>query len=351
MLSITLALRLARHWMDAWHAARRPQPSLDDAWGRVEARYARARQIRQRLDFALERRLAAGTQRLSTDLRYHLGELAHLLGSLREGLTSGNRHAAPLAGWLADVRQLEDEFEEVEVRWKEKVVRVVTELITLGDVELGPFAIDFHWDRLGSAKGVYCFEVHALEPNPAQGRDDVVHPHVLKTDVCAGDAAMPLQRALEDGRFPEAFLMLRAVLTTYNAGSPYVRLEQWSGVPCSDCGRRVRDDDRYSCEACDNDSCDHCAGSCARCMSSRCGNCLSECDVCQSSCCSGCLETVDDDRRICSRCFASCGECGRRVPDDDLTDSLCPDCQPSEEEPHDDDDDVPGTVHAGVEVA
>jgi hypothetical protein len=349
MLSTKLALRLAQHWIAAWEAARQPQPSLDNAWYRLESRFTRAQNVRQRLVFALERNFAASTQSLCTDLRYHLGQLTHLLGSLREVLTAGKHKAAPLAGWLADVRQLEDEFEEVEVKWKEKVVHAVTEPITLHDVELGPFAIDFHWDRLGSTKGVHCFDIVALEPNPASGRDDVVHPHVLKTDLCAGDATVPLQRALEDGRFPEAFLLIRSVLTTYNPGSPYVKLEQWSGVPCCDCGCRVADEERYSCEACDNDSCDRCSGSCACCMSSRCSNCLAECAVCDSGCCSSCLESTDDERRVCTRCFALCAECGRRVPADDLIDSLCPDCQSPEEEPEDDDD-VPGLVHAGVEI-
>ena len=78
MLTTKLALRLARHWMSAWEAARQPRPSLDNAWDRIESRYARAQSIRRRLDFALERGFAAGTQSLSTDLRFHLGELTSL---------------------------------------------------------------------------------------------------------------------------------------------------------------------------------------------------------------------------------------------------------------------------------
>ena len=350
MLSTKLALRLAQHLMAAWEAARQPQPSLDNAWQRIESRFDRAREVREHLEFAIERRFAASTQSLSSDLKYHLGELARMLGSLREELAAGRREVAPLGSWLADVRQLEDEFAGIEVKWKEKVVRAVTEPITLGEVELGPFAIDFHWDHLGSAKGVDCFDIEALEPNPAQGRDDVVHPHVRDNDLCAGEAMVPLERALEQGRFPEAFLLIRAVLTTYNRSSPYVALDLWDGTPCSDCGRRVDDEDRYGCEGCDNDSCDRCSGSCARCMSSRCSNCLEDCAVCDAGCCSGCLETTADERRVCASCFALCSECGRRLPKDELTDSLCPDCQPSEEEP-DDDDDVQGVIHAGVEIA
>ena len=224
----------------------------------------------------------------------------------------------------------------VEVRWKEQVVRVVTDPIILRNVELGPFAIDFHWDWLGSAKGVNCFDFIALEPNPAQGRDDIIHPHVQGDDLCVGDAKRPVENAIEQGRFTDAFLLLRSVLTTYNSSSPYVALEQWSGSPCRDCGRRVEDEDRYGCESCDADMCDSCATSCAVCMSSRCSGCLEACGICESDCCSGCLENAREDERICSRCFEVCAQCGTRVPKDELTDRLCPNCVPEEEFENDD---------------
>jgi hypothetical protein len=336
MLSSKLAIRLARRWQDAWEATRKPKPALDTAWERLESRFDIARQVRQRFDFASVRQFPVGVRNLTADLGYHLGELARLLASLREDFTAKRPPPANLASWLADVRQLEDEFGAVEVRWKETVVRVVTDPITLRDVELGPFAIDFHWDRLGSAKGVNCFDFIALEPNPAAGRDEIVHPHVQGHDLCAGDATAPLQRALEQGRFPEAFLIIRSVLATYNSSSPYVALEQWSGSPCRDCGRRVEDEDRYACESCDADMCEHCATSCAACQSSRCNGCLDVCAICDALYCSGCLESIRENERICPRCFELCAQCGTRVPKDELIDRLCPDCIPEEESENDD---------------
>ncbi|MCX6963421.1 MAG: hypothetical protein NTZ08_13390, partial [Verrucomicrobia bacterium] len=91
--------------------------------------------------------------------------------------------------------------------------------------------IDFHWKRVESETGVRCFDIVALEPNPASGRDEIVHPHVNGRDLCAGDAEGPVHRALDDGRIVEAFLMIRSVLTTYNRRSPYVSLEAWEGSP------------------------------------------------------------------------------------------------------------------------
>jgi hypothetical protein len=336
MLTTKLALRLARKWQTVWEASRKPQPVLNSAWERLESRFVIAQQVRQRLEFVSDRHFTVGVRNLTADLGYHLGEMARMVSSLREELSARRPPKPDLASWLADIRQLEDEFGDVEVKWKKTVVRVVTEPITLRGVELGTFAIDFHWDRLGSAKGDNCFDIVALEPNPAQGRDDILHPHVQGHDICAGDAKKPVENAIEQGRFTEAFLLLRSVLTTYNPSSPYVTLEKWTGQPCHDCGDRVDDEYRYCCDGCYSDFCDHCIGSCAVCMTSRCSGCLDACAVCDSQCCSSCLETVEDDDRVCRRCFANCADCRRRLPKNELIDDLCPACQPEEGEFEDD---------------
>jgi hypothetical protein len=44
------------------------------------------------------------------------------------------------------------------------------------------------------------FSIIALEPNPAAGRPDVTHPHVIEKRLCAGDAVNPIRTALESGR-------------------------------------------------------------------------------------------------------------------------------------------------------
>jgi hypothetical protein len=339
MLSTKLALRLAKRWQTTWEATRKPQLNLDYAWDRFESRFDMVRRVRQRLDFTSAGLFPLGVGNLNADLRHHLGELTSLAGSLRDEITASRRCPDPdLNSWLAEVRQLEAEFGGVEVQWKESIVRVITEPITLREVELGQFAIDFDWSGLGTKKSAFNFEIVALDPNPASGNDDVTHPHVMKGSLCAGDASVPLQRALEQGRFAEAFLIIQSVLTTYNPASPYVKLEQWSGTPCKDCGCRVEDEDRYLCESCDADMCERCATSCAVCSSTRCSGCLEACAICHSDCCSACLENAREDERICSRCFARCVLCGGRVPKDELVDRHCPACTLDEEETDDDDE-------------
>jgi hypothetical protein len=346
MLSTKLTLRLARRLQGAWEASRPVRSGHDNAWQRIVSRFELASRVQERHAFIAARYFPNALSNLTGDLKYHVGELAHLSALLRDELVAIRFPEPDLRHWLAEAQQIEAEFGTVEVKWKEKTLRAVTEPITLRNVELGPFAIDLHWDRLGSAKGVHCFDIVALEPNPASGREDVVHPHVQGNDLCAGDAMGPVQRALEQGRIVEAFLLIQSVLNNYNPSSPYVSLEQWSGTTCSDCGRRVDDEDRYSCESCDSDMCEHCAGSCACCLSSRCGRCLETCAICDSQSCTSCLTTVPDDRRVCTRCFVECADCDRRLPKDELIDKLCPTCSPEEE--NDDDDEV---IHAGVEVA
>jgi hypothetical protein len=348
MLPTKPALRLARRWREAWEAAFRHGPDTAFGWERLAARFESARQVSRRLAYARGGTFPRGVPALESQLRAHLAELVTLARTLRDELVPRPSPEPAPASWLAELRQLEAEFDTLEVRWREQVVRAVTEPIELRDVDLGRFALDFHWHRLGTHDGARCFDVVALDPNPAAGRGDVPHPHVHGVDLCTGDAAAPVQRALEEGRFAEAFLLLRGVLATYNPDSPYVRLEQWEGSPCRDCGDRVREDEVSRCEGCDADLCSGCSNSCSACDSTRCPGCLETCSLCGRDACPGCLTPRGEEERICSRCFDRCVCCGGRVPRDELEDRRCPDCSHDDEEETTDDE--PGLVHAGVEV-
>lgn len=84
----------------------------------------------------------------------------------------------------------------------------------------------------------------ALSPNPSLPNRDVVHPHVCRSDICMGEAAVPIQSSLEQGLILEALYLVRSVLLTYNPGTPgvggpYVRLDDWFGYSCCGCGRMV----------------------------------------------------------------------------------------------------------------
>jgi hypothetical protein len=245
-----------------------------------------------------------------------------------------------LSAWIDELHQLEAEFGEVRVDWSEKYLSVSTGPITLQGVYLGPFAIHFFWERLSQGLAVYCFDVVALDPQPAAANESVTHPHVKDEALCAGDAADPLERAVADGRLSDAFCLIQGVLATYNPGSPYVALEHWLGEECEECRRPVDEDERYCCEACDSHLCSDCTSDCSLCDSVLCGGCISRCDVCEQGCCRSCLkECAHSSRACCSECLQTCAGCKREIARDEYEDeaALCPDCQRARDgEPSDD---------------
>ncbi|MBL8795470.1 MAG: hypothetical protein JNM56_16315 [Planctomycetia bacterium] len=263
-----------------------------------------------------------------------LGHLdrSRLAGS--EAKESMLRPGVPAPGpgtFLDELRQIEDDFDDLSIDWKSKCIRAGTEPITLQDIYLGPFAIQFHWERLLHQPGSDCFDIVALDPHPAAANDRVSHPHVKDRSLCAGDASVPIRKALEHGRLADAFCLVRSVLEHYNPGSPHIALDEWEGTACHDCGRNVSEDERWCCEGCGCDFCDDCMGNCACCDATRCHGCLMRCDACEDPCCARCLESCSGSGQECCRhCRVSCVRCGATVARDDrAVAGLCPSCQPT----------------------
>jgi hypothetical protein len=159
--------------------------------------------------------------------------------------------AAPgLGDLVAELVQLDDEFGGLKVDLRQKTLRVTTEPIELEEVFLGPFAVLLRWPRLEREACGRCFEVIALEPRPAATKSEVTHPHVSGGSLCPGDATLPIQRALEQGRLADAFCLVRGVLTHYNSGSAHVPLSDWGSRDCRECGCHVHTDDLSYCDRC-----------------------------------------------------------------------------------------------------
>jgi hypothetical protein len=334
MLSTALVLRLAQRLHAAWqsHTVRIPHPA--GAWRDLDARTEQAHRARHRLRLASEHRLRLIVPRLATELAARLDELARQVDQLRLEYTPRRCNAPDLGAWVAEIRQLQAEFRALTVDWRQCTIRAVTDPVVLRDVRLGPFAVVFAWGRALRFPGGQCFDLVALEPNPAGGRPDVTHPHVHDGVLRAGDATAPLERAVAEGRLAEAFLLVRSVLSAYNPHSPYVPLEEWDGVTCSDCGCQVDPEDRYTCEACESDMCDDCLASCAASSDPRCAGCLEPCAVCRADYCPTCLEGTNSGRAICPDCRAACKGCGAVMTTAELTAAsrLCPTCEQEQEE-------------------
>lgn len=248
------------------------------------------------------------------------GSLASLLS--QEAIFTRPEAAAPLSlrEIYNDLRQLEEEFEPGSVEFipgtkaTEPMLVATTSSIELDGIDLGPFAIELPLRKLHPLADAACFRLVAREPNPAASNSSITHPHVSDGLLCAGDAAAPISQALRQGRITDAFVLVRSVLQTYNAHSPYVALDDWSGIRCQDCGEFDSGDGLSTCSDCDRDCCDYCLGTCALCDRSVCEGCLERDTVSNHSCCSSCRST--------------CARCGRIVDSDSFIDEtgLCPGC-------------------------
>jgi hypothetical protein len=334
MLAIPMLLRVARQLERTWAARSKPWSEPGRTWTALEAHLAGAAMIRSRLRQALSRNLPHAAATLKEELIGTLRSAGMRIEELRTAYGEHNRRTPDRCEWAKELRHLEAEFGAVEVRWTQTVIRIATEPIVLQGVSLGPFAIEFDWSRDRSA-GAKFFKVKALAANVPSDRDNVTHPHVQDDVLCPGDAREALDEAVADGRLVDAFLLVQSVLTHYNPNSAYVRLDEWDGSHCAQCGQRIASSESDSCEGCDCTLCDECTDRCEGCDQTRCGDCLSPCDICRARHCRGSLKHIDKDRSVCPACLAACGRCSERVAKDDLdADGLCSTCQ--SEENHDD---------------
>jgi hypothetical protein len=216
---------------------------------------------------------------------------------------------------LQDLRALSDEFDEVRVDLKRGELAAVTDSFILEDISLGRFEIALDWEALGTSD---TYEVRAMDPQPAASDLDTTHPHVQSNQLCEGEGRTAIRRALNQGRLLDFFVLVRQILHTYNPGSAYVRLEQWDGTECRDCGRVMSEDDRGQCERCEADVCCECSTVCSTCGGLYCWECIQTCQGCGGDFCPGCRD--------------ACSSCGNQYCQECLTDEKCSNCRESDEE-------------------
>jgi len=89
---------------------------------------------------------------------------------------SGSGRLAPIQSdreVFKDLVALSDEFEGVTIDGSSQTVSVTTDPIVLEEIDLGPFVIRLHLDRIGERRP---YEVVALAPNPAGESSETTHP-------------------------------------------------------------------------------------------------------------------------------------------------------------------------------
>ena len=284
--------------------------------------------IRRRFAWADERRMQVAKTSQFDQLVRLLRGLSCQIDSIQARLAEVQQDPKQLtvAETLAELTQLETEFDQqVVFELGNQTLSVTTEPIELEGVFLGAFTIQLKLARLRDTSHSRCYSVIADEPNPASGNDHVTHPHVSHDEMCEGDAGTPIRAALAQGRLCDFFILVRSVLQTYNPESPYIRLDEWDGTPCHDCGTSMCSDETYFCEVCEHDFCSDCMSSCHVCGESSCRECLETCPSCDEHVCDRCLTTCDKcGKSMCKNCLEKCPACGNKVCDDCLT--TCEDC-------------------------
>jgi hypothetical protein len=267
------------------------------SWDNVAALLAR-------LHLVQSRGWQAAGQLVVSDLEYQLRRLIAELDSLRARLPGAPERISSAGTIAADLLALSEEFEAVAIDLKAKVLRVDTAGIVLEDVNLGPFQIVLHWERIAAGRA---YEVVAVDPHCPAGRSDVTHPHVEDHQLCEGAGVTAIRTALASGRLLDFFLLVRQILETYNGGSAYVSLSDWAGsedVTCADCGCFTSSEDCGCCERCDARICTNCESSCGDCGRYMCCECCALCAGCSRSFCQTCLnEAAARERRLCDSCL------------------------------------------------
>ena len=241
---------------------------------------------------------------------------------------------------LAELNAIEADFGELKFDFREKYLVIMTDAITLEDVDLGAF--DIYLPIL--ADGRHYVKAIARDPNPAANDSKVTHPHVSSNIICLGDGKTAVWNSIRDGRFSDAFQLCVNILNTYNPSSPYIKLEEWDGgddtVSCQNCDEECNEEEIYHCYMCDKYVCDSCySGRCSHhnCHTSMCVSCeekcyrcetgfcsehddLIKCNKCEESFCKDCISSCNIcDEWYCHRCQAlgECKECNK---------SFCKDC-------------------------
>lgn len=286
-----------------------------DQLGVLTDRLERLSTLKRKLTLCRIRGYHAAAQRVAGQSELLVSQLASESETLRRSLPKGPTPVPSLRELVEELEQLEAEFGTLELNLHPLWVSVRTEPIELEGVYLGPFEIRLHVPDM-AARADSC-EIIALDPHPAASADHVTHPHVSDERLCAGDAGVAITEARRHGRLCDLFVLIRCVLNTYNAHSPYVALEDWHGESCSDCGSTIHEDDRYVCDACEEPFCCDCTDLCRVCETCVCAECSLTCPEC--------------DERVCRSCLSACQRCGRRLCLNCLDEELCSDCLSQEE--------------------
>ena len=279
-----------------------------------------------RLKKAQQRSWAYSSNRLAGDLRSQLSDLASSITSFTETIGTSPLTVISPRQIFSEIACLLDseDFSNFSLHLKEKQLCVVTQRVDLEGHNLGAFQIVWNYELVlnGDSKDPSAdFSVIAL--TPSFYNDSVTHPHVKDENPCLGDAVVPINTAIRQGRVEDAFLLVDRVLKTYNKESAYQNFgddpddddedydDDDESESCSDCGETI-DRGRNTCHACDDVICEGCSIVCVGCDLIFCVSCVKD----------------TKNGKACESCRDVCGDCGETFLDSKLDDNgRCPSCK------------------------
>jgi hypothetical protein len=260
-------------------------------------------QTAKRLGIAQDRGWQAASQEPAQELNHSICGLKRELEEFQACLEYARQSptvvsSSDIAG---DLMALDEEFEQVAIDLKAKSITSLTPPIQLEDVYLGPFKIVLDWGKIGQKRA---YELTAEDPQPASNNDDITHPHVSAGELCEGEGAVPISKALSHGRLLDFFVLVRQILQTYNSASAHVTLAHWGGTSCADCGCSMTEDEGCSCERCNDSICNDCSIGCDTCGRYVCLGCTAICTECEDRFCQTCLSTpAGTNQDLCRSCL------------------------------------------------
>jgi len=272
----------------------------------------------RKMGIAVAKDWFSAAQRCCMNLDNLFGDIEYCLPRIRPLTEKSLKETSTVAMLIKELDALEGEFGDIEFDASKNTISVITEPITLKDVYLGPFKIQMEINKLDHLYYNSPYYVIALEPNPAATNKSVTHPHVSDERLCEGEGSAAIKAALEEGRICDFFTIVRSILNTYSADSPYVSLDDWydSGT-CHDCGYTMSSEDSYYCEHCGHDYCPECSTFCRHCEETVCLGCSGQCSYCEDM--------------LCRNCVSNCDGCGELFCQSCLEENLCPNCREEQE--------------------
>jgi hypothetical protein len=265
-----------------------------------------------------------GAEAIRYRIERNLNDFSHHVQRFKELINSDETVTPNFIDVYAELKQLEQEYGELQFDLDARAISVTTGDIVLEDISFGPFEIKLFINRIEKLYTDVPYRVLAIEPNPAGGNDSVTHPHVSDDILCEGDGHVAVRNAIEQGRICDFFTLITNILKTYNSSSPYVSLDEWGGRSCYDCGCTISEDEVYYCETCDREYCSNCSTYCRACDTTVCLGCSSECRGCNEPICKKCMHVCREcEEAFCENCINENGLCENCQAERDKNEDEC----------------------------